>query len=63
MSALMIESVGKLFGSGPSNAAVTNFAARFYRVTSQIADAHNRGLAPNDPERRRYKLVVRGYNF
>ncbi|KLU83426.1 hypothetical protein MAPG_02486 [Magnaporthiopsis poae ATCC 64411] len=63
ISALMIESVGKLFGSGPSDVAVTNFAMRFYRVTSQITDAHNRGLAPNDPERRRYKLVVRGYNF
>ncbi|KLU83935.1 hypothetical protein MAPG_02984 [Magnaporthiopsis poae ATCC 64411] len=63
ISLCMNEAFGKLFGSGPSHAAVSNFAGRYYKLSCRVIDRHNKGLAADDPTRRKYKLVVRGYNF
>ncbi|KAG5657908.1 hypothetical protein KAF25_007941 [Fusarium avenaceum] len=54
--------LGKILCSGPTNVAIDNFAARLARRDEATIDRYNKGKAAADPSRRRYKLIIRGYN-
>ncbi|KAM0201621.1 hypothetical protein ACHAPI_001667 [Fusarium lateritium] len=54
--------LGKILCSGPTNVAIDNFAARLARRDEATIDRYNKGKAAEDPGRRRYKLIIRGYN-
>ncbi|RGP71948.1 DNA helicase [Fusarium sporotrichioides] len=54
--------IGKVLCSGPTNVAIDNFSHRLFARSRAITDRYNKGKAPGDPTRRRYKLVVRAYN-
>jgi hypothetical protein len=53
---------GKVYGSGPTNAAVTNFAERFYKVGSQVTRRCNEAAPSQGALAYRRSLVVRGYS-
>lgn len=54
--------LGKILCSGPTNVAIDNFAARLALRDEATIDRYNKGKAASDPGRRRYKLIIRGYN-
>ncbi|KAK3487623.1 uncharacterized protein B0T23DRAFT_363679 [Neurospora hispaniola] len=51
---------GKVYGSGPTHTAVTNFALRIYANGRKVIDRYNK-VVPST-SRRSYPLVVRGYS-
>ncbi|KAF4497036.1 DNA helicase [Fusarium agapanthi] len=55
--------VGKILCSGPTDAAVDNFAYRLDRQTREITERLNAGKSLDDSSRYRRKLVVRPYSF
>ncbi|KAM0351036.1 hypothetical protein ACHAPU_002817 [Fusarium lateritium] len=54
--------LGKILCSGPTNIAIDNFADRLVQRDRAITDRFNKGKPPSDKTRRRYNLIVRGYN-
>lgn len=63
MAGLAIQkSLGKVFCSGPSNAAVDSLAYQLDRIATSVCDRYNEGKMKGDPSRARRPLVVRGYN-
>ncbi|KAK3327407.1 putative DNA helicase [Cercophora scortea] len=55
----MMTSLGKIFGSAPSNVAVDNFAARVDSIASSVTDRFNHGKKADDTTRARHKLIIR----
>ncbi|KAK3386384.1 hypothetical protein B0T20DRAFT_491693, partial [Sordaria brevicollis] len=51
---------GKVYGSGPTNTAVSNFALRVYTNGCKVIDRFNKVAPPTS--RLSYPLVVRGYS-
>ncbi|KAK0387037.1 hypothetical protein NLU13_5351 [Sarocladium strictum] len=58
---LMQDKEGKIFASGPSNGAVSNFAKKMDELEGDAVVASNAGLQLADPNRRRRKLIVRAF--
>jgi hypothetical protein len=54
--------LGKILCSGATNVAMDNFADRLARRDEATTDRYNKGKAAADAGRRRYKLIIRGYN-
>ncbi|KAM0229344.1 hypothetical protein ACHAP5_011678 [Fusarium lateritium] len=54
--------LGKILCSGPTDEAIDNFAARLAHRDKATIDRYNKGKAATDPGRRRYKLIIRGYD-
>lgn len=54
--------LGRILCSGPTDEAIDNFAAHLAHRDEAMIDRYNKGKAVADPGRRRYKLIIRGYN-
>ncbi|KAH6962910.1 hypothetical protein DER45DRAFT_609250 [Fusarium avenaceum] len=54
--------LGRILCSGPTDEVIDNFAAHLAHRDEAMIDRYNNGKAVADPGRRRYKLIIRGYN-
>ncbi|KAF5678612.1 DNA helicase [Fusarium heterosporum] len=54
--------LGKILCSGPTNVAIDNFADRLVQRDQAITNRLNKTKTFSDNGRRRYNLIVRGYN-